>query len=352
MGKTSVVRDKMQSSPPAGWNLIYLDVSKAVTPLQFIEALHHTCHMHLDTRAKARFAFNKLAAKLSGLDVKAGVGVKLPDSLASDWKSLLESLLLDLAEIQPRIVLALDELPLMLDAIKRRPGGTDGEALIMEILDTLRAVRQEHNLRMIYTGSLGLHHVLTILREQGYQNDPTNDMQTIDLEPLTQEDAVELSRRLIRGEGVPCKEEEVAAHLARATDGIPFYIQHLVWDMGLGGEEGTIALVDQCLKKRLTDPLDPWRLHYYEDRIDTHYPVSFRPLARAVLDQLAIGRPQTLQELTESIDVAKLERDAESVRKVLTLLGLDHYITREEQQYRFRSPFILRIWRNVRGLGE
>lgn len=168
MGKTSVVRNKMKVSPPTGWTLIYLDVSKAVTPLQFIDALLHACHAHLNTGAKAKFAFNKLASKLSGLDVKAGVGVKLPDHLASEWKILLESLLLDLSEIKPRIVLALDELPLMLDAIKRRPGGADGEALIMEILDTLRAARQEHDLRMIDTGSLGLHHVLTILREQGY----------------------------------------------------------------------------------------------------------------------------------------------------------------------------------------
>ena len=43
----------------------------------------------------------------------------------------------------------------MLDAIKRREGDIAGEALIMELLDTLRAARQEHELRMIYTGSLG-----------------------------------------------------------------------------------------------------------------------------------------------------------------------------------------------------
>ena len=353
MGKTSVVRDKMGKAAPPDWNLIYLDVSKAVTPLQFIDALLYAGHGHLNTGNKVKFAFNRLTAKLAGLDVKAGIGVKLPDHLGSDWKTLLESLLIDFADIKPRIVLAFDELPLMLDAIKRRPGGIDGEALIMELLDTLRAARQEHDIRMIYTGSLGLHHVLTVLREQGYQNDPTNDMQPIDLEPLATEDATELARRLLRGEGVVCDDlEAAAAYLAHITDGIPFYIQHLVWEMGMGEAKATIAVIDSCLKQRLTDPLDPWRLNYYDDRIDTHYPLTYRPIARALLDQLAIGQPQTLQELTESIDPAKIERDIEAVRKVLTLLGLDHYITREGQQYRFRSPFILRIWRNVRGTGE
>jgi hypothetical protein len=353
MGKTSIVRDKMEKSPPDGWTLIYLDVSKAVTPLQFIDALLHASQAHLNTGTKVKFGFSKLTAKLSGLDVKAGIGVKLPDHLASDWKTLLESLLLDLSEVQPRIVLALDELPLMLDAIKRRPGGADGEALIMELLDTLRTARQERDLRMIYTGSLGLHHVLTVLQEQGYQNDPINDMQLIDLDPLAHEDAVELARRLLRGEGIVCDDSEaVAAHLAQVTDGIPFYIQHLVWEIGLGEEQGTIALVDRCLKKRLTDPLDPWRLNYYEDRIDTHYPTPYRPIARAVLDQLAIGHPQTLQELTESIDPTKTERDIETVRKVMNLLGLDHYTTIEEHKYLFRRPFVQRIWRSRRGMGE
>jgi hypothetical protein len=353
MGKTSVVRDKMGKATPDGWALVYLDVSKAISLLQFIDALLQTCQIHLNTGSKAKFVFHKLAAKLSGLNIKAGLDIKLPDHLAPDWKTLLESLLSDLAVVQPRIVLAFDELPLMLDAIKRRPGGMEGEAQIMELLDTLRAARQEHDLRMIYTGSLGLHHVMTVLQEQGYQNDPINDMQLIDLEPLTPEFATELARRLLHGESILCADTEaVAAHLAHTTDGIPYYIQHLVWDIAMRDDQATTAIVDSCLKTRLIDPLDPWRLTYYDNRIDTHYPASYRPVARAVLDQLAIGQPQTLQQLTEGINPTKIERSIETVRKVVTLLGLDHYITREEQQYRFRSPFILRIWRNVRGTGE
>ena len=58
------------------------------------------------------------------------------------------------------------------------------------------------------------------------------------------------------------------------------------------------------------------------------------------------------EELTESIDPVKTARDTETVRKVLVLLGMDHYTAFEEKKYRFRSPFILRIWRNRQGNGE
>ena len=352
MGKTSIVRDKMGRIAPDGWKLIYLDVSKAVSPLQFVEALLNKSRTHLEADKKAKFLCYGLLNKLSGMTITAGAGIKLPDALGIHWKTLLETLARDIAELDVRIVLAFDELPLMLDAIKRRQGDVDGEALIMELLDVLRALREETNLRMIYTGSLGLHHVLTILREQGYQNDPTNDMRPVDLEPLTQEDATELALRLLQGEGVVCGDvNEVADYLARATDGIAFYIQHLVADIGLREAQGTMGEVEQCLTKRLTDPLDPWRLNYYDDRIDTHYPANYRPIARAVLDQLAMGQPKTLEELTEGVDPAKIERNTETVRKVLGLLGLDHYTTIADGKHRFRSPFILRIWRSRRGNG-
>lgn len=350
MGKTSLVRDKMGKAPPEGWKLIYLDVSKAVSPLQFVEALLKASREHLETTKKVKFVFFEMANKLSGTDIKAGVGIKLPDNLGMHWKTLLETLVRDLVNLEPRVVLAFDELPLMLDTIKRR----EGEALTMELLDTLRAIRQENDLRMIYTGSLGLHHVLTVLRDQGYQNDPTNDLTLIDLPPLAPEDAAELARRLLDGEGIACESlEEIAAHLAQITDGIAYYIQHIVAELGWQAIPGTVETVEKCLKARLNDPLDPWKLNYYDERIETHYPNAYCPIARAVLDQLAIGTPKTLQELTEGIDPVRIARDTETVLRVLRLLGLDHYTTTdEENKYRFRRPFILRVWRSRRGSGE
>jgi len=60
-----------------------------------------------------------------------------------------------------------------------------GEATAMELLDSLRAFRQTYrSLRMIYTGSIGLHHVIGSLRTMGYTNAPKNDMATIHVPPL------------------------------------------------------------------------------------------------------------------------------------------------------------------------
>ncbi len=55
----------------------------------------------------------------------------------------------------------------------------------MEMLDTLRALRQTYpQLKMVYTGSIGLHHVVAKLKKLGYNNVPTNDMYPYELQPL------------------------------------------------------------------------------------------------------------------------------------------------------------------------
>ena len=67
---------------------------------------------------------------------------------------------------------------MMLDNIKQ----DSGEKVAMEVLDTLRSLRQmsgnqsPSKLRMVFTGSIGLHHVISSLKQAGYANAPTNDL--------------------------------------------------------------------------------------------------------------------------------------------------------------------------------
>ena len=357
-GKTSIVRDKMGKEPQPGRALIYLDVSNAAMPLAFVETLLLACRERLDTKQNVKFAVWKRLKNVAGLEIGAGVTVKLPASLAPDWKELLTTLLQDIATHHPDLILAFDELPLMLDKMRRPENG--GDLAVMEILDTLRAARQTHtNLRMIYTGSLGLHHILTPLRAVGYQNDPTNDMAHIDLSPLSDEYATELGRRLIVGGSMTCEDAEaVARHLAFVTNGLPYYIQHLADELARKSGIITTKSVDACLTARLDDLTDPWDLRYYDSRIDTHYPAELRPLARALLDQLAhAAAPLTQEELRDGIDPQKaIIHDKESVLQTLRLLGMDHYLITAETEdenapprYHFRFGFIARAWRRIRG---
>ena len=161
----------------------------------------------------------------------------------------------------------------------------------MELLDMLRSFRQMHpGLRMVFTGSIGIHNVITALKRGGYANDPTNDMETRDVPPLSSEDAQRLARLLLKGEKIKAVEVDVTARaIADSVDGIPYYIHHIVSQMRDRDIVESGATVREIVNTCLTDPLDRWHMSHYRERIDTYYTDEERPFALGLLDALAVS---------------------------------------------------------------
>jgi hypothetical protein len=137
----------------------------------------------------------KFFQELGGLEV--GGLLKLPENQRNPWKILLTRAVEDLVtqKSPKRLLFFWDEMPYMLDSIRKR----EGEDTAMEVLDVLRALRQGcTEFRMVLTGSIGLHHVLAGLREADYKNEPLNDMYQVEVLPLARDDAEELARRLVQ----------------------------------------------------------------------------------------------------------------------------------------------------------
>jgi hypothetical protein len=351
MGKTAIIL-KMNAEPPAGWLPIYRDVEGVRTPQEFVETLLEDIEPLLTGKTKAKIKARAFLNGLAGAEVK---GFKLPPAAQSHWKPLLNHLAEDLTDFQQqqgrRVVLLWDEIPWMLDSIRQ----TSGEAAAMELLDTLRALRQTHPaLRMVFTGSVGLHHVLSSLKRSGYGNAPVNDMLSVDVPPLTPEDAENLAGRLLIGENLPAKNRvEAAAQIARAVDNVPFYVHHVVGVLSDTGWEATEANIARAVSRLLTDPNDPLGLRHYRDRITKHYLEDQRPFALGILDALATASESlSFDNLFNQLKAKHPTEDAETTRDVLTLLRSDHYLDQtDEGTYRFRYAFIARSWRLQRGLG-
>lgn len=180
MGKTSILR-KMVAEAPAGKLPVYRDLESVRTPLEFVQLVFDDVGEYLSRSGRTANRVQRILTQLGGAEI--GGILKIPPVAAPHWKTLLPSVIEDLMEQQDRMVILLwDEVPLMLHNIKQR----DGANAAMEILDLLRSLRQEHpGLRMVFTGSIGLHSVITSLRKLGYANAPTNDMHTVDVPPLS-----------------------------------------------------------------------------------------------------------------------------------------------------------------------
>ena len=349
MGKTCVTT-KMKAEAPGGMLTIWQDLEGLRSPLEFVEAVFHEVEGHLTRRQRSAARVRKLLAELSGAEFH---GVRFPGVAAAHWKALLTKTMEDLAEGEGQpIVFFWDELPLMLKNIKER----HDEDAAMELLDTLRAVRQTHKrVRMFFTGSIGLHNVITSLRKDGYVNAPINDMHVVELPPLALADAGDLARRLLEGEGFQIEPADpLPQAIARAVDRIPYYIHHVVDEMRQRHTDCTAEGVEQIVSQCLTASQDSWELDHYRTRISGYYDEEDRPFVLGLLDVLAgAGEPLHFPDLFNLLKSQIATEDEERARDLLTLLRRDHYVAQEDDgRFRFRYPLIQRWWRLNRGLTQ
>jgi hypothetical protein len=205
---------------------------------------------------------------------------------------------------------------------------------------------------MIITGSIGLHHVLTSLKEKSYANSPVNDMATVDVPPLAPNDAVSLALLLIDGESLTSPDKPAAAEaIAREADCFAFYIHHIVRGLKIMEWDASPENVAKVVTSHLMDANDPWELLHYRERIATYYQHHQKEVS-LILDELAAQNDQaSVAELLAMLKGASQFDDRDRLLRLLNLMERDHYLKRDESgAYRFRFPLIRRWWKLNRGL--
>jgi len=364
IGKTTVLK-KMEAEPAQGKIVLYADLEKVDTPVRFVEVLLTDVKQYLTMRARAGHWLGKLLESIGGTEV--GGVIKIPPQEKKDWQSILEKTLTSACGNQSdvQLVFLWDEVPYMLQkisALESKSGSADNSALA--ILDSLRAMRSENpNLRMIFTGSVGLHHVLTDLRGDKYASQPTNDMEGIEIGPLTPGYAGILARDLLAKEEIACdSQDSVVERLVELTDGVPFYIHRVISRMAVSEEVATPATVEAEIQRHLTSTSDPWEMEHFRERLKIYYSgqltdadgkaVEKAPVAKTLLSHLAVAtEPQSIDQCNADLKSRMRFENRDAVIELLKSLAMDHYLTRDEDgRYRFRFPLIQKWWILAEGL--
>jgi hypothetical protein len=345
----------MEAEPPVGWEPVSLDLEQVHSAAEFAEKVCEKVHERLTGWRKQGRRFLSFLGLLGGTHLGP---VKFPEKKNRPdgyWKTLLTGAVEDLVEQQAaagkRVVFLFDEMPWMLAAIAdpRR----DGEQTAMEVLDVLRGLRQSattgQGFRMVLCGSTGLHHVLGSLKQQGYLNQPVNDLTLLEVPPLDPPAATELAARLLAGEGLT-GDPTAPGLIAERTGGFPYYIHWVVSELRMGGRPAAPGDIDLVLTKLLTAPHDPCNLRHFKERIDRYYPKEEK-VVLALLDHAAKGTAALGQ--AELINVAKMAgaTDENRLRELLRLLAVDHYLNRDtDGRYTFRHALLRRWWVLEQGL--
>lgn len=342
MGKTSVMR-KMAKEPPLRTCAVKRSLQGINTPEEFARALVADVELSAPGVLAKPFLKRLRNAGVKKLGAKS-VEVEFEPASEEAWKDVvIETFGTIEAGVDERVVFLWDELPHMVAAIDgKRDAGT-----ARDVLDVLRYVRETYtSVRMVLSGSLGIHHVVDKLRLQGGSWAPTNDVALVDVPPLEREDATYLARELLRNEGIECDGEDlVAGTIAAEVDCVPYYVHHTVAQLQqrqeVDGGPAREGAVRQILEETLVDPADPWQLKHYVDRVPVYYP-ECAELAYAVLDVAAEADGGRSQEEIELLLGARIEPPAaDRLHSLLELLCKDHYL---EPGYRFKLELVRRAW--------
>jgi hypothetical protein len=349
IGKTTILT-KLAHQPPAGWTAVQRDLENLHSAEDFALAVYSDIDGFLTRAQRTKRRLKELLRSVSGTEV-AGF-LKLPTGDAIHWKVALEKSIEDLSDTFAdgggRLLFLWDELPFMVANIARR----QGDDTAMQVLDVLRYLRQTHpSLRMILTGSVGLHHVIARLKDSGYRNSPVNDMHAFEVRPLSPEAGQQLAMLLLQGEGVPSSDAaQAAAALSAAVDHFPYYVHHLVSSLKRARRAAEAPAIEATLAALLGDPNDPWQLRHYRERVRTYYGDDER-LVLAVLDAVANVEAASFEQILRAVKATWAAADREKLRALLGVLQRDHYIQRQEGgAFAFCFPLIRRWWRLERGL--
>jgi AAA+ ATPase superfamily predicted ATPase len=360
-GKTTVIQ-AMAQTPPKNTIALFRDLEDIGTPEGFTKAVREMLipYSPIENQAVER---SKDLRNLIGEEISLPGGIKIGKPTAENWNEVLHQTLEAINREAnshngkfERVIFLWDEVPFMLHKIRQ----TRDEKAAMEVLDTLRHLQQTYGrengrIRFVFTGSIGLHHVLTGLKEAGYANAPTNDFAVITLPPLESYWAKDLAELELKERRVTVRSPEtVAKRIAEVTDGLPFYIREIVRACKQRGTDIDADDIDTVVQQIASDPTDPVHLGYYVERIKTYYkPERSCNIAWKCLDVVSLSDiPLPLNDILQRVKQSGI-KDAkeEELRSVLRLLEQDLYLIYTLNGYTFHYKFIGRVWPILRRLG-
>ncbi|MCK5665111.1 MAG: hypothetical protein KAI17_16590, partial [Thiotrichaceae bacterium] len=262
-----------------------------------------------------------------------------------------------------KVLFLWDEIPYMLQKIHQhelKSGIIENNAL--EILDVLRALRKSNNnLRMVFTGSIGLHHVLAEI-SQGISSEPTNDMKTVPLKPLTRLEAREMVIYLLKEEGIIVTDDKIIELIICQCDRVPFYIKRVVERLGLIENSINTALVSQTIDEMIVDADNELEMEHFRSRLTDYYtgseilendiPLAHSDIAKQLLDFFATTEaPLSIDECHQLIKTRfPVNRDV--LITLLDYLTKDYYLCRNtDGSYHFCFTLLKKWWVKAQGLG-
>jgi hypothetical protein len=349
MGKTSLLK-KLTNESNESTKYILLIEEGTKSPEEFVANLYQKLlDEHLLTANKTTKFKNWIGNIIDDFSIK---DIKLP-TFRPYWKDALRNIVEDLLNTQneKQIVIMIDEFPIMLYKFILEYNIAN-EAI--ELIDTLREIRQFHNergLKFIYCGSIGINVVIEKLKQlHNYAGEPINDMRIETLDAMTKNDAKELVEHLAKTKeiNISGNKEETIKRLYESVDRLPFYIDLLIKEILIAEKDLSIDSIDEEVNNLISNAGNQGQFNHYTQRISTYYESNTAKISRYILDWISNNETLTSEDDIINFVKNKIQYDEDDIKLVLKKLFDDLYLERRlengKRSYRFKYELLRKWW--------
>lgn len=348
-GKTSVMLN-LRDNPESGYLPIFLDLEWLESPTQFVveviaEMVRNLPGFWRALRGVGGFPeriLNFLKDTLSDFEI-AEFKIGLRKKVGKDWRDLGKVLIKLAEKIDGKVLLMLDELPLM---TKRMLNGAEKDS-VEPFLYWLRSFRvgpdAMESMRFIIGGSIGISHVLTQARAESSMN----DLESIKVDPFPPNVAKRLVRELFESQKRHVDEAAIEQVLCEVELLVPYFLQMLVSETCKLAIDKKInvssSLVSAAYHDRLISVESRTYFEHFYSRLKDYYEISEERAAKAMLKELALKGKLSIQQLRNIYLQAIGEQPDKRFSSLLSELENDFYLRRQDDSYIFHTK-VLRDW--------
>jgi len=338
VGKTSLMR-YLEDFPKPPFSFIYLITESVNTENEFYRRMLNRI-VKTDFVKKSQKIINFLLQHKPAIKKIGTDGIEFGVREEHNYFETLVNILQSPHPEGNKLVIMIDEFPETLENIIEDEGDAAGK----HFLQSNRELRQDtdisENVQFIYTGSIGLENIVSRLNAVS----TINDLVRLKVPPLTDNEARQMIRMLLRDVRFTLADGAVDYILDQIEWLIPFYIQLIIQELrNISREAKKTEIQNTHVDKALQEALEQ-RNHFehWHTRLRTTFKGNDY---RYVKDVLNIASENSEISSNEIFDLAVKHGKEDSFKDLIGSLVYDGYINNHDDvhMYRFNSP-ILRTW--------
>ena len=358
MGKTSLVRELLRRLDNEGeFATVFIDLEAANAPQDAVAeiAARSTSVRSAWHRIRSGFA-NALSGVVDRVDTLsvAELQVKLRAGIdAGNWQQKGDEIFQALAENDLPVVLALDELPILVNRLLKGQDyriTPERRQAADTLLAWLRRSAQDHRGRisMILSGSVGLE---PVLRQAGLSAH-ANIFAPFDLKPWDEETASNCLAALAKSYSLDLPPDVRRDMCHRLRCNVPHHVQQFFDGLHehlrrARRRAASLGDVERAYAEEMLGPRGQINLDHYESRLKMVLGTGLYRIALELLTEAAVQGgtlPGTAVDRYRERFPVEADADSAPVESVLNVLEHDGYLARQDRGYRFVSGLLEDWW--------